>query len=213
MKFYFEELKFLDFYCRRLDYLPTGFPFDSERCITTMKGDSDMGHHNAVWPFSSFIPHNNTCFHCYGWQMILIIFTSFFYFMRFTLVTSLTFLMLLSACDANLPSNSVSVTAPSISTGDATLTGAEKEKDMMSWTASTFSLSEVQKHASTSDCYTTVNGKVYNVTAFFGRHPGWDPNLSRVCGIDATDIFTNQHGWQQKPENILKSFYIGELSR
>ena len=135
----------------------------------------------------------------------------FFYFMRLTLVTSLTFLILLSACDANMPNTSVTVTVPSVSTGAATLTGAEKGKDTSSWTISTFSLSEVQKHATTSDCYTTVNGKVYNVTAVFGRHPGWDPNLSRVCCIDATDVFTKQHGWQAKPEKMLESFYIGTL--
>ncbi len=75
------------------------------------------------------------------------------------------------------------------------------------------SLSEVTKHNSRNDCWTAINGKVYDVTAFFGVHPGGDENLFRVCGIDATAIFNAQHKYQNNAKNKLEEFYIDDLQK
>lgn len=53
---------------------------------------------------------------------------------------------------------------------------------------------DVSSHNTKDDCWTKINGKVYNVTAFFGEHPGGDQNLLRACGIDATALFATQGG-------------------
>lgn len=75
-----------------------------------------------------------------------------------------------------------------------------------------FTLTEIGEHATKEDCYTAINGKVYDVTAFFGKHPGGDQNLFRVCGIDATSAFTKVHGGQERPENTLEEFVIGTIN-
>jgi cytochrome b involved in lipid metabolism len=74
-----------------------------------------------------------------------------------------------------------------------------------------FTLAEVSLHKTESDCWTAINGNIYNVTAFINRHPGGDKNILKVCGIDATAIFSAQHGSQTNPNNQLSQFIIGTL--
>lgn len=78
-------------------------------------------------------------------------------------------------------------------------------------TTKSIALAEVAKHTTESDCRTAINGIVYDVTAFFGKHPGGDKNLFRVCGIDATQIFERKHGGDTRAKNVLAGFEIGTL--
>lgn len=50
-------------------------------------------------------------------------------------------------------------------------------------------MEEVQKHNSELDCWTVVDGKVYNITHFIHRHPGGRGNILRSVGIDSTELF------------------------
>jgi len=77
----------------------------------------------------------------------------------------------------------------------------------------TITLAEVAKHTTESDCRTAINGKVYDVTAFFGKHPGGDKNILRTCGIDATQVFEKKHGGNTKANNVLEGFEIGTLGQ
>lgn len=72
-----------------------------------------------------------------------------------------------------------------------------------------YTLEQVAQHKTEEDCWTAINGMVYDVTAFFGKHPGGDKNLFRVCGIDATEVFERKHGGDEKPNNVLQGFEIG----
>lgn len=74
-----------------------------------------------------------------------------------------------------------------------------------------YSLDEVAKHNSREDCYTAVNGNVYNLTDAISKHPGGADAISKLCGIDGTQIFENQHGGQEKPEAGLAGLQIGVL--
>ncbi len=78
-------------------------------------------------------------------------------------------------------------------------------------TTKAITLADVAKHATESDCRTAINGKVYDVTAFFGKHPGGDKNILRTCGIDATQAFEKKHGGNTKANNVLEGFEIGTL--
>ncbi len=60
-------------------------------------------------------------------------------------------------------------------------------------TATSFSLTDVAKHSSTSDCWMAINGSVYDVTSFILRHPGGNEIL-QGCGKDATQLFNTQGG-------------------
>lgn len=74
-----------------------------------------------------------------------------------------------------------------------------------------YTLAQVMLHSNEDDCWTAIHGKIYDVTAFFGVHPGGDRNLFRVCGIDATAAFERKHGGDEKPEETLGGFSIGDL--
>lgn len=50
------------------------------------------------------------------------------------------------------------------------------------------SLKELSDHSSDFDCWTAVDGIVYNVTSFVSMHPG-GRKILRGAGKDATDIF------------------------
>ena len=76
-----------------------------------------------------------------------------------------------------------------------------------------FTLAEVARHASATDCWTTVNGNVYNLTPFVSRHPGGVGAISQICGVDGTAAFTDQHGGQRKPEKELAGLEIGNLKK
>ncbi len=74
-----------------------------------------------------------------------------------------------------------------------------------------YTLTDVAKHASSSDCWTTINGAVYNVTPFISQHPGGEEAIMSLCGIDGSDGFNGQHGGQRRPASELANFKIGVL--
>lgn len=97
-------------------------------------------------------------------------------------------------------------------TGSTTVENTPTETTSTSTTQS-ITLAEVANHNTESDCRTAINGTVYDVTAFFGKHPGGDKNLFRVCGIDATQIFERKHGGDTRAKNVLAGFEIGTLAQ
>jgi cytochrome b involved in lipid metabolism len=76
---------------------------------------------------------------------------------------------------------------------------------------STFSLSEVALHASADDCWSVVNGNVYELTQWISGHPGGSSAIESMCGIDASTMFNNQHNGQKEPETSLAGFQIGTV--
>ncbi len=75
----------------------------------------------------------------------------------------------------------------------------------------TYSLIDVAKHKTANDCWTTINGNVYDLTSFVNSHPGGVENIISICGIDGSSAFGNQHGGQRRPASELVSLYIGKL--
>jgi hypothetical protein len=74
-----------------------------------------------------------------------------------------------------------------------------------------YTLVEVAKHKTATDCWTAVAGGVYNLTPFVSKHPGGVANITQVCGIDGTATFTQMHGSNQNAQKALASLKIGEL--
>lgn len=70
---------------------------------------------------------------------------------------------------------------------------------------------EVALHRTPDDCWTIVNGAVYDLTSFVGRHPGGRSAISQICGGDGTSVFGEQHAGQAAPESQLSSLKIGML--
>lgn len=90
---------------------------------------------------------------------------------------------------------SVSGTSSPVKTGDKT----------GSLTADT-----VAQHSTQNDCWMTISGKVYNITSYFGQHPGGDRRLLEYCGEDATAAFGAQ-GHSAFAHQLLADFFVGNI--
>lgn len=50
---------------------------------------------------------------------------------------------------------------------------------------------EVANHTTESDCWTIIDGAVYDLTSYIPRHEGGD-NILSACGADATAYFNGE---------------------
>lgn len=57
------------------------------------------------------------------------------------------------------------------------------------------SLDEVGRHRTADDCWTVLQGKVYNLTPYMQFHPGGAAILMAVAGKDGTALFNKHHAW------------------
>lgn len=78
--------------------------------------------------------------------------------------------------------------------------------------AMTLSAQTVAIHNSVNDCWTIIDGNVYDLTSYINSHPGGVNNISSICGIDGSKAFTNQHGKQGAPNNELSNLLIGAIN-
>lgn len=77
--------------------------------------------------------------------------------------------------------------------------------------ASGYSSAEVSTHTDATSCWTSIDGKVYDVTSWISEHPGGSAAILSLCGRDGSAAFNAQHGGQRRPESELAQFYIGVL--
>lgn len=80
-------------------------------------------------------------------------------------------------------------------------------------TVKTYTLAEISTHADKTNCWTAVDGNVYDVTAYVPKHPGGVREITQICGKDGSSLFKNQHGGDKKPNNVLASYMIGVLAK
>ncbi len=84
---------------------------------------------------------------------------------------------------------------------------------MASTTVKTYKISDIAMHKDSKDCWTTIDGEVFDLTAWIKQHPGGDKAILSICGIDGTKAFEGQHGGKAKIEMKLETFKIGNLSK
>jgi cytochrome b involved in lipid metabolism len=77
----------------------------------------------------------------------------------------------------------------------------------------TYTLAQVAEHATAENCWLAIDGKVLNVSAFVGNHPGGDV-IVQGCGKDATEMFTKvrQHS-KTSVQAMKEKFIIGTLAQ
>lgn len=74
-----------------------------------------------------------------------------------------------------------------------------------------YTLAQVRQHATAKNCWTAVNGGVYNVTKWIPRHPGGAPVIKAMCGTNATAAFKSKHGLKGSEAKLLTKYRIGTL--
>lgn len=75
-----------------------------------------------------------------------------------------------------------------------------------------FTMAQVAEHSSAEDCYTAIEGSVYDLSNFVSKHPGGEEAIMSICGKDGTAAFSTQHGDDRRPNSTLATLKIGVLA-
>ena len=75
-----------------------------------------------------------------------------------------------------------------------------------------FSLEEVAKHNTDSDCWVAIGGDVYDVTKFMPNHPGGKNAILLYAGKDATEEFDMLHERRVLKKYLDPEAHLGTLS-
>ena len=82
--------------------------------------------------------------------------------------------------------------------------------------SSIITLEEIAKHSDQNSCWMTIEGNVYDVSAFVPKHPGEEAIL-QGCGKDATAMFnsrpSNGTSHSTRARSTLSGFQIGTLAK
>jgi cytochrome b involved in lipid metabolism len=76
-----------------------------------------------------------------------------------------------------------------------------------------YTMAQVKANKSAAKCWSVINEKVYDLTAWINAHPGGDDAIISLCGTDGTQDFLAMHRNQSKPESRLSAFLLGPLAK
>lgn len=74
-----------------------------------------------------------------------------------------------------------------------------------------YTLAQVAEHGTEADCWTSINGTVYDLSSWVSRHPGGPGPIIGLCGKEGTESFEKMHGDAPNPQKALALLKIGEL--
>ncbi len=80
-------------------------------------------------------------------------------------------------------------------------------------TTKQITVKQVKKHNTQTDCWSIVNGKVYNLTDWVSKHPGGSIRIIAMCGTNASKAFNAQHAGQGSPATNLSEYQIGIVKK
>lgn len=75
----------------------------------------------------------------------------------------------------------------------------------------TFTMADVAAHTDASNCWSLINGSVYDLSSWVNRHPGGSRSIKRLCGSDGSASFSREHGRSRSTQRTLALFKIGIL--
>ena len=91
------------------------------------------------------------------------------------------------------------------------LDNGQVASNVQSQASTTITLSDISSHNSKDSCWSTIEGKVYDLTSFISKHPGGADAISAICGKDGSELFDGQHGMDPRAKGLLPNFYLGDL--
>lgn len=71
---------------------------------------------------------------------------------------------------------------------------------------------ELKSHKSKDDCWTCINGKVFNITPYINFHPGGVDEIMKCAGKDGTTLFNKYHSWVNA-DRMLENCLIGVMMK
>lgn len=75
-----------------------------------------------------------------------------------------------------------------------------------------YTMADVERRNTAEQCWTVVDGTIYDVSSFIARHPAGTQDIINMCGKDASESFLGQHSGQAEPEKWLATLKVGALS-
>jgi 4-hydroxysphinganine ceramide fatty acyl 2-hydroxylase len=83
----------------------------------------------------------------------------------------------------------------------------------VSKTVHIFTEEDVSKHNTSSSCWITRAGKIYDVTSFLADHPGGDDLIVKYAGKDVEKIMKDatEHEHSESAYDMMDEFLIGKL--
>lgn len=69
---------------------------------------------------------------------------------------------------------------------------------------------ELGSHRSRTDCWTSINGRVFNLTRYVDFHPGGVEEIMKCAGRDGTAMFNKYHSWVNA-DRLLEKCMVGIL--
>lgn len=100
------------------------------------------------------------------------------------------------------PAKKTQTTAPQVTTTETNVTESATQE---------YTMTEVGKHNSTSNCWLAINGGVYDATAYASRHPGGASLITDYCGTDASSLYNEERKHGGKASLDLESLLVGDL--
>lgn len=73
-------------------------------------------------------------------------------------------------------------------------------------------MEELKQHSKKGDCWTSINGKVFNITPYVEFHPGGESEILKCAGKDGTFLFNKYHHWVNA-DKMLEKCCVGVLSK
>ncbi len=122
-------------------------------------------------------------------------------------------LLLVAVVALTLSACSNSAVAPELTTNsDTDISETPAVIDTADENASTsYNMDEVAKHNNKDDCWSVIDGKIYKLTDWVGKHPGGAGNIVKICGIDGSSAFNVQHGDNDQPKAVLPEYFLANL--
>ncbi|RCK60911.1 Cytochrome b5 reductase 4 [Candida viswanathii] len=71
---------------------------------------------------------------------------------------------------------------------------------------------ELKKHRTRDDCWTCINGKVFNITPYVDFHPGGVDEIMKCAGRDGTALFNKYHSWVNA-DRMLENCIVGVFTK
>lgn len=72
-------------------------------------------------------------------------------------------------------------------------------------------LAIVADHSIRTNCWSVIDGNVYDLTSWVPKHPGGEGAILKLCGTDGSASFNRKHGGAPTQAKILAGFKIGVL--
>lgn len=103
-------------------------------------------------------------------------------------------------------------TSTAVDTTTTTDTTATDTTTKPATTSDTYTMADVATHSVASNCWSVVNGSVYDLTTWVTRHPGGSGAIINMCGKDGSNAFNRQHGSFPAAQSALGLLKIGKLT-